>query len=215
MNGCGCIYEKYVKRFLDITISLVALLLFSWLYLLLAALVLLFHGKPVIYSAVRVGKNEKPFKLYKFRSMTNACDAEGNLLPGKDRLTKFGRLLRASSLDELPEIYNILKGEMSIVGPRPLPEAYLPYYTEEERPRHNVRPGLTGLAQANGRNAISWDKKFEYDVSYVQNVSLLLDLKILLKTVVKVLKRDGIGQGEKMPMSLHLERQDRKQKVGK
>jgi len=160
-------------------------------------------GGPVIYSAERAGKREKPFSLYKFRSMTDERDVNGNLLPDTKRLTKFGRILRATSLDELPEAINILKGDMSVIGPRPLPLVYLPYYTETERHRHDVRPGLSGLAQVNGRNAISWDDKFKYDVKYVENVSFLLDVKLVLLTIKKVLIREGIGQGEEHPGNLY------------
>ena len=151
---------------------------------------------------------EKIFKLIKFRTMNNKKDSEGNLLPDIDRLNKYGRILRATSIDELPEIINILKGDMSIVGPRPLAVQYLPYYTEQERHRHDVRPGLTGLAQVSGRNAISWEQKFKYDIEYIENISLVNDIKILFMTVKKVFERDGIGQGEEIPVSLHVERAD-------
>lgn len=151
---------------------------------------------------------ERIIKLFKFRSMTNAKDENGKLLPNKERLNKYGRIIRALSIDELPSLLNILIGDISIVGPRPLTVAYLPYYTPEERRRHEVRPGLTGLAQCMGRNDLSWEEKFAYDLQYVDNISLAMDIKIIFKTVGKVLKREGIGQGGKQPVSLHIERAD-------
>ena len=187
-----------------------ALVILSPVLLATAALVRVKLGSPVIYTARRPGRidprtgKETIFRLYKFRSMTNETGPDGKLLPDVDRLTKFGRLLRAASLDELPELLNILKGDMSIVGPRPLAEIYLDYYTEEEHHRHDVRPGLTGLAQVNGRNSLPWEEKFAYDLQYVKNVTFLGDLKILLKTVLKVFEREGIGQGEEAPGSLHI-----------
>jgi len=206
------IYAKCIKRLLDILCSGLGMLLFCWLYVIIAVLVKAKLGSPVIYKAKRPGKidpetgKEKIFELYKFRSMTNETDENGKLLPDTKRLTKFGRILRSTSLDELPEIYNIFKGDMSIVGPRPLGIKYIPYYTDEERHRHDIRPGLTGLAQVRGRNNLSWEQKFAYDVEYVNNISFGLDIKILLETVVKVFKREGIGQGEERPISLHIER---------
>ena len=202
-------YKKYFKRPIDIFCALAAIIVFSWLYIIVAILVRIKLGSPVIYSANRVGKNGKTFKLYKFRSMTNARDESGKLLPDTERLTKFGRILRALSLDEIPEAINILKGDMSVIGPRPLPESYLPYYTEEELQRHDVRPGLSGWAQVNGRNAIGWDKKFQFDLEYVQRVSFLMDLKILFLTIKKVLVREGIGQGEGRPGNLYDQREKR------
>ena len=187
-------YPKYIKRLLDFLLSLSALLLLSPFSLLLALLVRLRLGSPVLFCQERPGLHGKIFKLYKFRSMTEKRDAEGNLLPDAERLPKFGKLLRATSLDELPELFNILKGDMSIVGPRPLLVKYLPLYNEEQRHRHDVRPGLTGLAQVNGRNAISWEEKFRYDVEYARKISFWLDVKILFQTIGKVLKRDGISQ---------------------
>ena len=169
-----------------------ALLVLSPVYLILAVLVRIKLGSPVFFSQERPGKNEKVFRMYKFRSMTDARDANGNLLPDEERLTHFGSALRASSLDELPELWNIFKGDMSIVGPRPLLVRYLPRYNERQRRRHEVRPGLTGWAQVNGRNAISWEQKFEYDVEYVEKESFLFDVKILFMTVGKVLHRSGI-----------------------
>lgn len=153
-------------------------------------------GTPVFYSQLRPGLNGKTFRMYKFRSMNNDKDSEGNLLDAQLRITKFGRFLRSSSLDELPELYNVLKGEMSLVGPRPLRVEYLPFYNDYQSQRHNVRPGITGWAQVNGRNAISWDQKFDYDVYYVKNVSLKFDLKIIFLTVVKILKRDGVNSSD-------------------
>lgn len=199
-------YERFLKRALDFVLSLVALVVLSPLMAVVAILVRVKLGRPVIFCQERPGKDEKIFKLYKFRSMTDARDENGELLPDEVRLTKFGKTLRATSLDELPELWNILKGDMAIVGPRPLAVAYLPYYTEEEHHRHDVRPGLTGLAQINGRNNLSWEEKFAFDLEYVRKESLMLDSKIILLTVKKVLVREGIGQAEDAPVSLHIER---------
>lgn len=186
-------YQRFWKRFFDLLFSALALIVFSPLLLALAVLVRVKLGKPVIFSQQRPGKNERVFKLYKFRTMTDARDENGSLLPDERRLTLFGKKLRGTSLDELPELWNILKGDMSIVGPRPLLVKYLPRYNERQRRRHEVRPGLTGLAQVNGRNAISWEEKFEYDVEYVDHVTFWGDVKILFKTVAAVFKRDGIS----------------------
>ncbi len=186
-------YEKYVKRLLDIIISLCGIIVLSPVYLILCILVRKKLGSPVLFTQERPGKNEKIFKLYKFRSMTDERDREGNLLPDEERLPAFGKKLRSTSLDELPELFNILKGEMSIIGPRPLLVKYLPLYNEFQKHRHDVRPGLTGLAQINGRNAITWEKKFAYDVEYVNHISFGLDLKIFFLTVKAVLKREGIS----------------------
>ena len=185
-------YRRYGKRFLDFSISLAAVIMLSPILITLSLLVLVFHGKPIFFKPARPGRNEKIFRLYKFRTMSNAKDKNGNLLPDKDRLTKFGKFLRASSLDELPEILNILRGDMSIVGPRPLAMKYLPYYTDEERERHSVRPGLTGLAQVNGRNNLYWDKRIATDLVYVENLSLKSDIDILIQTVMKVIKKEDI-----------------------
>lgn len=185
-------YKKYIKRFLDIIISLVALIILSPVMLIVAILVRVKLGSPVIFKQERPGKDEKIFKLYKFRSMSDKKDENGKLLPDSERLTKFGKVLRATSLDELPELINILKGEMSLIGPRPLAVSYLPYYNEKEKHRHDVRPGLTGLAQINGRNALNWEERFEYDIEYVNNITFINDIKILFKTVYKVFKRDGV-----------------------
>lgn len=186
-------YEKYFKRALDIFCGLAALLVFWWLYVLVAILVRIKLGSPVLFRQERPGKNEKVFKLYKFRTMTDARDENGNLLPDEVRLTKFGRALRATSLDELPEVFNILKGEMSVIGPRPLTIQYLPYYSEEERRRHDVRPGLSGLAQVNGRNFIDWDHRLALDVQYVKKITLLGDLRIILQTALKFVKKEDVA----------------------
>lgn len=186
-------YERCGKRLLDILCAGGGLIVLSPVLLVTAILVRVKLGSPVIFCQERPGKDEKIFKLYKFRSMTDARDAEGNLLPDEVRLTKFGKLLRSTSLDELPELWNIVKGEMSLVGPRPLLVKYLPLYNEKQRHRHDVRPGLTGYAQVHGRNAISWEEKFELDVYYVRHVSLAMDLQILWQTVRKVFVREGIN----------------------
>lgn len=186
-------YEKYIKRMLDIILAGFALLVLSPVLLITAVLVRLKLGSPVIFCQSRPGKDEKIFKLYKFRSMTDERDENGQLLPDEVRLTKFGRLLRSTSLDELPELWNILRGDMSIVGPRPLLVKYLPLYNAEQKHRHDVRPGLTGWAQVHGRNALSWEDKFRYDVWYVQNVSFLVDVKTVFLTVKKVFCREGIS----------------------
>ena len=172
-------YARYIKRIVDIIISLLVIIIFCWLYLILAILVRVKLGSPILFKQVRPGKDEKIFNLYKFRTMTDKRDAEGKLLPDKDRLTKFGNFLRKSSLDELPEFFNILKGDMSFIGPRPLLVEYLPYYTEREKLRHTVRPGLTGLAQVSGRNTVDWDTRFEIDAQYVENLNFLMDLKVI------------------------------------
>lgn len=206
-------YEAFIKRFLDIVISTTVMGVFSWLYAILAILVRAKLGKPVLFAQDRPGRidpktgRERVFKLYKFRSMTEKRDENGKLLPDTERLTSFGAKLRASSLDELPELLNIFKGDMSLVGPRPLSTLYLPYYTEEERLRHTVRPGLTGLAQVNGRNNLTWDEKFAYDLAYVNNVTFLTDCRIILKTIKSVLFHEGIGQGAEAPGSFRIYRQ--------
>lgn len=186
-------YEKYFKRPLDIFCGLAAVLVFWWLYIILAILVRVKLGSPVIFKQPRPGKDEKIFNLYKFRSMTDERDENGNLLPDEVRLTKFGKLLRATSLDELPEAFNIIKGDMSVIGPRPLLVSYLPHYTEEERHRHDVRPGLSGLAQVHGRNCVTWDEKFAWDLKYVEQITFLGDVKIILETVKKAfIKVEGV-----------------------
>ena len=186
-------YDKVIKRAADFLLALFALLVLAIPLGILSVLVKTKLGSPVLFRQERPGKNGEIFTLYKFRTMTDERDGNGNLLPDEVRLTKFGRLLRNLSLDELPEFYNILKGDMSFVGPRPLLVRYLPLYSERQAMRHNVRPGLTGLAQANGRNLLTWEEKFEWDVKYVENISPWLDIKILFKTVLNVLKREGIS----------------------
>lgn len=193
-------YEKYIKRLLDFTLSFLALIILSPVLLVTAVLVRIKLGSPIIFHQERPGKSEKIFHLYKFRSMTDECDENGNLLPDNERLTRFGRILRSTSLDELPELLNILRGDMSIVGPRPLLVKYLPLYNEEQKHRHDVRPGLTGWAQANGRNAISWEEKFKLDVWYVQHISFWVDVKVIFMTVKKVFCRDGISSETSVTM---------------
>lgn len=193
-------YEKYVKRMLDFVLSLTAIVILSPIILITALLVRIKLGSPVIFCQKRPGKDEKIFSMYKFRSMTDEKNKNGNLLPDEIRLTAFGKKLRATSLDELPEMFNILKGDMSIVGPRPLLVAYLERYNESQKHRHDVRPGLTGLAQVNGRNAISWEDKFAYDVEYVNHVTFWNDLKIIFLTIRSVVKRDGISSATSVTM---------------
>ena len=193
-------YAKVWKRVLDIILSMSALIVLSPVMLVTAILVRTKLGSPVIFCQPRPGKDEKIFKLYKFRSMTDERDENGELLPDDVRLTKFGKLLRSTSLDELPELWNILKGDMSIVGPRPLLVKYLPLYNEEQKHRHDIKPGLTGYAQVHGRNAISWEEKFEMDVWYVNHVSFRCDIRIILDTVLCVLRRDGISSGSSETM---------------
>lgn len=194
-------YEKYFKRPIDIVCSLLAIIVFSWLYIIVAILVRVNLGSPVLFRQNRPGKDGKIFEMYKFRSMSNAKNEHCELLPDTERLTKFGRMLRATSLDEIPEVLNILLGQMSIVGPRPLAVQYLPYYNEDEQHRHDVRPGISGLAQVNGRNAVNWEEKFAYDVEYVNKITFLGDVKIILLTVKTALKRENIGtRGVDAPM---------------
>ena len=180
-------YRRFIKRWLDFLLSFIGIVVLSPVLIVLAALVRIKLGSPVLFRQERPGRDEKIFTLCKFRTMTDKKDGEGKLLPDSERLTKFGKLLRAASLDELPELFNILKGDMSIIGPRPLLVSYLPYYTEEEKLRHKVRPGLTGLAQVSGRNFIDWDKRMEKDVEYVKNLSFFMDIKVLWMTVMTVL----------------------------
>lgn len=203
-------YRKFIKRFLDIVLSLLALILLSPIILILFILVRIKLGKPAIFKQERPGKNEKIFTLYKFRTMTDEKDEEGNLLPDEKRLTKFGQVLRKTSLDELPELVNILKGDMSIIGPRPLAVIYLPYYNEQEKHRHDVRPGLTGLAQVNGRNTLVWEERFKYDLEYVNNITFINDCKIILKTIKKVFKEEGIetrGTGKNIDFNVYRQKQ--------
>lgn len=180
-------YKKYGKRSLDFILSLCGIIVLSPILIVLAVLVRVKLGSPILFRQERPGKDEKIFTLCKFRTMTDKRDAEGNLLPDAERLTKFGKFLRATSLDELPELFNIVKGDMSIIGPRPLLVSYLPYYTERERLRHSVRPGLTGLAQVSGRNFLDWDRRFQKDVEYVEHLTFGMDLKVLWMTVQTVL----------------------------
>ena len=190
-----------IKRILDIIIASIALIILSPLYFYVAHKVRKNLGSPVIFRQVRPGLNGKPFEMVKFRTMTDERDEHGNLLPNEQRLPKFGKMLRATSLDEMPELWNVIKGDMSIVGPRPLLMDYLPLYNEEQAKRHNVRPGMTGYAQVNGRNSISWEEKFKLDTWYVENQSIWLDFKIMFQTVKKVLVKEGINQSEEVTMT--------------
>ena len=208
------LYKQFFKRFWDIVLSGLAIVILSpFLIVLTIVGAIAMRGNPY-FSQQRLGKRnkktdlEKKFVLLKFRTMSNAKDKNGNLLSDEKRLNKYGRFLRSTSLDELPELFNIFIGTMSIVGPRPLGPVYLPYYTVKERHRHDILPGLTGWAQVNGRNSISWDSKFRFDVEYVNKMSFFFDIKILLLTVRKVFKREGIGQGEEVPESLHIVRKE-------
>ena len=205
-------YRYFFKRLLDFVLSLLAIIVLSPVLLITAILVRSKLGSPVIFRQERPGKNEKIFTLYKFRTMTDEKDEEGSLLPDEVRLTKFGKMLRSTSLDELPELFNILKGDMSIVGPRPLLVSYLPYYNEEEKHRHDVRPGLTGLAQVSGRNYIAWDDRFKKDVEYVSNQSFLLDIKVIINTIKIVLKKSDIATDTRTVESNFAE--ERKAKIG-
>lgn len=185
-------YRKYIKRILDFTLSLIALIVLSPILLITAILVKIKLGSPIIFKQQRPGKNEKIFTLYKFRTMTDKKDEAGNLLPDEQRLTKFGKILRSTSIDELPELINILKGNMAIVGPRPQLIRDMLFMTDEQRKRHDVRQGLTGLAQINGRNNLTWEEKIEYDLEYIKNITFLNDVKIIFKTIGKVFKREDI-----------------------
>lgn len=189
------IYRKYVKRILDFIISLCGIIILSPVLLTVAVLVRIKLGSPVIFKQERPGKDEKIFRLYKFRTMTDERDKTGQFLPDEMRLTHFGKLLRSTSLDELPELWNIMRGDMSIIGPRPLLVSYLPLYNSRQKRRHEVRPGLTGLAQINGRNAISWKERFELDVQYVDAISFRADIRIFVKTISSVVRREGISSG--------------------
>lgn len=193
-------YAKYFKRLVDILCALAALIVFGWLYILVAVLVRVNLGSPILFCQERPGKDAKIFKLYKFRTMTDERDENGALMPDEVRLTKFGKFLRSTSLDELPEAFNILKGDMSVIGPRPLLVEYLPLYSPEQARRHEVRPGLSGYAQAHGRNSISWEERFEMDVYYVDHISFWLDVKTILLTAKKMVLREGISSGESVTM---------------
>lgn len=193
-------YTRFLKRFLDIVLSFFVLLLLSPLFALLAILVRTKLGSPVLFTQERPGKDGKVFRLYKFRTMTDERDEHGELLPDDVRLTRFGQMLRSTSLDELPEFFNILRGDMSFIGPRPLLVSYLPLYSERQSHRHDVRPGLTGLAQCSGRNLLSWEERFELDVEYVQNVSLSMDVSIIFRTVRGILKKEGISSETSVTM---------------
>ena len=203
-------YAKYIKRILDLILSLMALILLMPLMIIIGILVRINLGSPIIFKQKRPGKNEKVFTLYKFRTMTDKRDIDGNLLPDEYRLTKFGKFLRSTSLDELPELINIIKGDMAIVGPRPLLVEYLPYYTEEEKHRHDVRPGLTGLAQVNGRNTISWEEKLKYDTEYIKQISFYSDLKIIFKTIKKTIKREDILMGNEFVVGKFIDQRKNK-----
>ncbi len=220
------IYVKYLKRAADFLLSLLALIVLSPVFLIVAVLIRVDLGTPVIFRQERIGKDEKHFYMYKFRTMRDAVEiatgrkltdaerlvliethGEAAVTSDAQRLTRLGRFLRATSIDELPELFNILRGDMSIIGPRPLVELYLPYYTQREHHRHDVRPGLTGLAQVNGRNSLSWTRRFAYDVQYVEQLSLMQDIKIFFKTVAVVFRRADVAQGEARPESFHVVRQ--------
>ncbi|MCI8412243.1 MAG: sugar transferase [Clostridia bacterium] len=187
-------YAKGIKRMIDLFLSLIAFALLMPLMIIIYILVRVKLGKPAIFKQQRPGKDEKIFTLYKFRTMTDEKDENGNLLPDSERLTKFGKVLRSTSLDEVPELLNIIKGDMAIVGPRPLLVEYLELYNEEQRHRHDVRPGLTGLAQVSGRNSITWEEKFKEDIEYINKISFFADIRIILQTIIKVFKREGISQ---------------------
>lgn len=200
MNEEEAMYKNFIKRILDIILSLLALVILSPLLILTAFLIRIKLGAPVFFKQLRPGKNEKIFGILKFRTMTDAKDENGNLLPDEIRLTRFGQFLRSTSIDELPELLNILNGDMSIVGPRPLLVQYLERYNEEQKHRHDVKPGLTGLAQVNGRNGITWEEKFHYDLEYVKNITFYGDCKIIFQTVMKVFGREGISSATSVTM---------------
>ena len=193
-------YERFLKRPIDLFCGLAAILVFWWLYLIVAILVRIKLGSPILFVQERPGKDEKIFKLYKFRTMTDARDENGELLPDEVRLTKFGKMLRATSLDELPEAFNIIKGDMSVIGPRPLLVKYIARYNTEQRRRHEVRPGLSGYAQVHGRNTVSWEQKFKMDTEYVSHITFLGDVKILLDTLKVALNREGISSRTSVTM---------------
>ncbi len=187
-------YKNYIKRIIDLLLAVIGFLIISPVFLLLWLLLAVANkGAGAFFTQERPGKNERIFRVIKFKTMTDERDAEGNLLPDAERLTKIGKFVRSTSLDEIPQLLNVIKGDMSLIGPRPLLVQYLPLYNEKQKRRHEIRPGITGWAQVNGRNAISWEEKFELDVWYVEQVSFLLDIKILLKTIYNVFKREGIS----------------------
>jgi len=199
-NTKGGLYRRYFKRPMDFILSLCAIIVLSPVFIIVTLLVKINLGGPVIFKQQRPGLNEKIFTLYKFRTMTDERDESGELLPNHIRLTGFGRILRSTSFDELPELINVLRGDMSLIGPRPLLIEYIPLYSEQQKRRHSVRPGISGLAQVSGRNAISWEEKFEYDIEYIENISFLLDLNIIIRTVSKVFKREGVNKSEVVTM---------------
>lgn len=202
-------YERYFKRILDVFFASMFAVVFCWLYVILVFVIRIKLGKPVLFKQDRRGKNGEIFKLYKFRTMSNERDQNGNLLPDKERLTKFGKILRSTSLDELPEIFNIIKGEMSFIGPRPLVVQYWPYYTEREIHRHDVRPGLSGLAQVNGRNDLQWEERFAYDLQYVNKITFLGDIRIMFMTIKKVIQREEVivrGTGRTIDFDVYREK---------
>lgn len=206
-------YRKTIKRFLDFILSLIALLLLMPLLIITGILIRIKLGKPIIFRQKRPGLNEKVFTMYKFRSMSDKKDEFGELLPDNERLNKFGLFLRKTSLDELPGLLNILKGDMSIVGPRPLAVIYLPYYNKKEKLRHSVRPGLTGLAQINGRNNLMWEERFEYDIKYVEKISFMEDLRIIILTFFKVLKKENVYiRGTYKLKDFHIYREEQQNK---
>jgi len=193
-------YRKYLKRIIDIVLSLVAIIVLSPVYIAISLLILIEHGPPILFKQERPGLYGKIFTLYKFRTMTDDRDENGRLLPNHLRITKLGNILRSTSLDELPELFNVLRGDMSLIGPRPLLIEYLPLYNEHQKRRHEVRPGLSGLAQVNGRNTLSWEEKFDYDVEYVEKISFFLDLQIMIRTIFCVLKREGVNKSKYVTM---------------
>ena len=203
------IYSNYIKRFLDLLISFILVIILSPLFLIISLLIRNKLGSPVIFSQIRPGKNNELFKMYKFRTMLRTTNEKGDLLSDEERSTSFGKKLRALSLDELPELINILKGDMSIVGPRPLLKEYLPLYSEVQLQRHSVKPGLTGLAQVSGRNNLEWSEKFKLDVSYVNNINLISDFKIILKTFLTVFKKEGISSNNSATMTKFIGNEDK------
>lgn len=206
----GGVYKNFLKRLIDFFLSLIAIIVLSPVFIIVALLVRVKLGSPVLFKQKRPGLNEKLFTMYKFRTMTSETDENGKLLPDSFRLTNFGSVLRTTSIDELPELFNILKGDMSIVGPRPLLEKYLSYYTDTEKVRHLVRPGLTGLAQVNGRNMLGWDTRLGLDVEYVQRINFILDLHIVLRTIVKTVKREDITVVDQATLQdLHVQRSEK------